>query len=83
MGRRYPSAGQDGPSPQFVYWPKMKAQSEDEVHAKGAMIRDGIRLGLLYLYLEEIRKQGRGSSSLRGYNGLKWIFIGVVYFDNT
>lgn len=37
----YHSAGQDGPSPRFVYWPKMKAQLEDEAHAKGAMIRDG------------------------------------------
>ena len=25
----------------FVYWPKMKAQSDDYAHAKGTMVRDG------------------------------------------
>lgn len=27
-------------SPNIVYWPKMKAQSDDEAHAKGVMLRD-------------------------------------------
>lgn len=27
-------------SPNVVYWPKMKAQSDDEAHAKGAMLRN-------------------------------------------
>ena len=26
--------------PSFVYWPKMKAQSDDEAHSKGIMLRD-------------------------------------------
>ena len=28
------------PRPQTVYWPKMKAQSEGDAHAKGIMMRD-------------------------------------------
>lgn len=36
----YHSAGPAGPSSRFVYWPKMKAQSEDDAHAKGAMLRN-------------------------------------------
>lgn len=36
----YHAAGPDGPPVSFVYWPKMKAQSDDEAHAKATMIRD-------------------------------------------
>lgn len=34
------SSGPDGPPESFVYWPKMKAQSDGTAHAKGTMIRD-------------------------------------------
>lgn len=36
----YHAAGPSGPPVDFVYWPKMKAQSDDEAHAKATMIRD-------------------------------------------
>lgn len=36
----YHSVGPMGPREDFVYWPKMKAQTDDVAHAKGAMIRD-------------------------------------------
>ena len=45
----YHSFGPDGPDPHFVYWPKMKAQLDDEAHAKGMMIRSDE-----YKYIERI-----------------------------
>lgn len=35
----YHSVGPDGPARDFVYWPKMMAQTDDMAHAKGTMIR--------------------------------------------
>lgn len=35
----YHSSGPLGPKETFVYWPKMMAQTDDEAHAKGTMIR--------------------------------------------
>ena len=35
----YHGAGPEGPNRQFVYWPKMMAQTDDYAHAKGNMIR--------------------------------------------
>ena len=35
----YHSAGPDGPDVNFVYWPKMMAQTDHEAHAKASMIR--------------------------------------------
>lgn len=32
-------SGPNGPSEKFAYWPKMKAQTDDEAHAKATMIR--------------------------------------------
>ena len=34
------SSGPRGPKETFVYWPKMMAQTDDEAHAKGTMIRN-------------------------------------------
>ncbi|WP_312425862.1 sulfatase-like hydrolase/transferase [Lacrimispora sp.] len=34
------SSGPNGPDPNFVYWPKMMAQTDDIAHAKGTMIRN-------------------------------------------
>lgn len=34
------ASGPSGPPESFVYWPKMKAQSDGNAHAKGTMIRD-------------------------------------------
>ncbi|MDD2956914.1 MAG: sulfatase-like hydrolase/transferase [Lachnospiraceae bacterium] len=36
----YHEYGEQGASPASVYWPKMKAQTDDEAHSKGIMIRD-------------------------------------------
>lgn len=36
----YHSCGPDGPSSSSSYWPKMVAQTDDEAHAKGIMMRD-------------------------------------------
>ena len=36
----YHSAGPNGASTSIVYWPKMKAQADDEAHAKGVMLRN-------------------------------------------
>mgnify|MGYP000871444636 FL=1 len=36
----YHAVGPSGPPVDFVYWPKMKAQSDDNAHAKATMIRD-------------------------------------------
>ena len=36
----YHSAGPNGPDVNFVYWPKMAAQTDDEAHGKAAMIRN-------------------------------------------
>ena len=35
----YDTFGPAGPPKDFVYWPKMKAQSDDEAHAKATMLR--------------------------------------------
>lgn len=35
----YHVSGPNGPSEKFAYWPKMKAQTDDEAHAKSTMIR--------------------------------------------
>lgn len=35
----YHSSGPNGPRKDFVYWPKMMAQTDDDAHAKGTMIR--------------------------------------------
>lgn len=36
----YHASGPQGPSPASVYWPKMMAQTDDEAHSKGIMLRD-------------------------------------------
>ncbi len=36
----YHASGPNGPVPSLVYWPKMMAQTDDEAHDKGIMIRD-------------------------------------------
>lgn len=36
----YHSTGENGPGKNFVYWPKMMAQTDDAAHAKAAMIRN-------------------------------------------
>ncbi|MCI6886152.1 MAG: sulfatase-like hydrolase/transferase [Lachnospiraceae bacterium] len=36
----YHAGGPQGPNRNFVYWPKMMAQTDDEAHAKGTMIRN-------------------------------------------
>ena len=36
----YHSAEPQGPNQNFVYWPKMMAQTDDAAHAKGTMIRN-------------------------------------------
>lgn len=36
----YHTSGPNGPAESFVYWPKMKAQTDDAAHAKTTMIRD-------------------------------------------
>lgn len=33
------SSGPNGPAPNFVYWPKVKAQTDDRGHAKATMLR--------------------------------------------
>lgn len=35
----YHASGPEGPPRDFVYWPKMMAQTDDDAHAKGTMIR--------------------------------------------
>ena len=37
----YHASGPDGPRREFVYWPKMMAQTDGEAHAKATMIRTG------------------------------------------
>lgn len=36
----YHASGPKGPDKNFVYWPKMMAQADDDAHAKAAMIRN-------------------------------------------